>query len=165
MAHLPNDMLAEAERVGDRSSYKSLNEEEKDDNRPSCGCGAGFICFIAYLFGWISGLIIGLVEKKSYYCVFHACQSIVISSIYCILAIVFALIDRLVIQPGGLGVSVISLVWFILYLILMIVCIIFAWKNEHTGDLFQIVGLGVLAEKMADKFFSIGNRQDAVTEY
>ncbi len=135
--------------------------------------------------GWLSGLIIALVEANSYFVVFHACQSIVISIIYCLFAIMFALIDNLVIQPGGLNFSITSFIWFVLYLILskcstspvamraccltcappqVIVCCIFAVKNQESGDLFQLVLVGGLAEKMADKFFNAKYKRTRVKE-
>lgn len=134
---------------------------KKKGYETNCGWRPGIICIIAYVFGWVSGLIIGLSEKRSYYCVFHACQSILISGLYCTFAVVFALIDRLVIQPGGLGVSIISLIWFLIYLVLMVVCCVFAWKHQDSGDLFQLVIVGGFAEKIADAFFkTCGNEGD-----
>lgn len=90
----------------------------------------------------ISGLIIALVERNSYFVVFHASQSIVLSIIYCFFAIIFAIIDRFAIAPTGMTFSIMSFIWFVLYLILIIVCSIFAVKNQHTGDLFQLILVG-----------------------
>ncbi len=85
----------------------------------------------------------------------------IVSSIYAIFAMVFAIIDVFAIMPTGVSVAVMSLVWFILFLILLIILTIFAWKNRESGDLFMIIGIGGLAEKVADKFFTIG-QPDAV---
>lgn len=152
-----NDLLADSEAVGPAAS----RWDEDLERDITCGCcganSAKLMCLLAYLIG-IFSFIIALTEKRSYYVVFHACQSMVISSIYCVIAIVFALIDHLVIKT--LAFSVLSFVWFCLFAILLIFCIVYAWRNAESGDLFQIVGLGRLAEKMADKFFSIGNGSD-----
>ncbi len=149
-----NDLLADSDAEGHRGS-EGRGGDEEEAGHATCCATAGWLCVIAYLTGWVGGLVIALAEKRNYFVVFHACQSIVVSSIYCTLAVVFALIDLLVIK--GVGFSVISLVWFLLYAVLVVVCIIFAWKHRNSGDLFQIVGLGVLAERLADKFFRIGN--------
>jgi uncharacterized membrane protein len=83
-----------------------------------------------------------LVERNSYFVVFHACQSIVLSAVYCIFAVIFAIIDRFAIAPTGMTFSIMSFILFVLYLILIIVCSVFAVKNQHTGDLFQLVLIG-----------------------
>ena len=152
----PDDLLAEAETRGEGRRGRGRWAHDRGVTCNCCGpTSVKWMCLLAYVTGWIGGLIIALSEKRCYYLVFHACQSMVISSIYCILAAVFAVIDHLVIR--SLAFSVVSFVWWCLYVILLVVCIIYAWTNADSGDLFQIVGLGSLAEKMADKFFSIGN--------
>jgi hypothetical protein len=106
---VPNDMLADAEMVGPdgrQSKRSSVNDKER---QTSCCCSPGWLSIIAYLTLWIGGLIIALSEKRSYYVVFHSCQSMLVSSIYCIVAAIFAPIDVLVIMPTGVSVAVLSL--------------------------------------------------------
>ena len=86
---------------------------------------------------------------------FHACQALILSAVYCTFAILFALLDSLVIRT--LDFAVCSFVWWVVYMILMIVCIVYAWKNVKSGDLFQLLGVGYLAEKVADKFYACCN--------
>jgi uncharacterized membrane protein len=135
--------------------FFSFSGDVSEERDVTCCLPVRWMCLIAYATGLVGGLLVALMEKRSYYCVFHACQSVIVCSIYVTFAIVFGLIDNLVIH--SLSFSVISFVWFCLYLILMIVCIVFAWKNEQSEDLFQIIGLGRLAEKMADKLFTSCN--------
>ncbi len=98
-----NDLLADSEAVGHRAPQQGSGGEE-EHSQQTCCCTPGWLCVIAYLTGWVGGLIIGLSEKRCYFVVFHACQSMIISSIYCVFAIVFALIDHLVIRVRALTV-------------------------------------------------------------
>jgi uncharacterized membrane protein len=149
-----DDLLADSEGVGYNRKSSAAGVQET-----SCCCSPGVLALIAYWTLWIGALVICLTEKRSYYAVFHGAQSMILSSIYCIFAVVFACIDVYAIMPTGVSVAVLSLIWGILFVILLVIMSVFAWKNRHSGDLFQVVLIGGLAEKLADKFFSIGNSQ------
>lgn len=47
------------------------------DGRSSLNMSENIAALIAYLFGWLSGLIIFLVEKESRFVRFHALQSLI----------------------------------------------------------------------------------------
>ena len=61
------------------SNFKiGLHEEESAmDGRSSLNISENVAALIAYLFGWLSGLIIFLLEKESRFVRFHALQSLI----------------------------------------------------------------------------------------
>ena len=62
-----------------RSNFKiGLHEEESAmDGRSSLNISENVAALIAYLFSWLSGLIIFLLEKESRFVRFHALQSLI----------------------------------------------------------------------------------------
>ncbi len=105
---------------------------------------AGLLC---YLFGWVSGLIFLLIDKRPFVR-FHAAQSIGISVgaiavmiAFWILTVILAFIS------GGLGI-LLGLLFPLMGLgifVLVIVCMVKAYKNEK----FKLPIIGDIAEKMA----------------
>jgi len=105
---------------------------------------AGLLC---YLFGWVSGLIFLLIDKRPYVR-FHAAQSIGISIGAVIVMIVFAIFIFIVgIITSGLG-FLLGLLYPLLGLgifALIVICMIKAYKGEK----FKLPVIGDIAEKMA----------------
>ena len=105
---------------------------------------AGLLC---YLFGWVSGLIFLLIDKRPFVR-FHAAQSIgisvgaiVVMIAFWILTIILAFITSGVGMLLGLLFPVLGLAIFAL----VIVCMVKAYKNEK----FKLPIIGDIAEKMA----------------
>lgn len=111
---------------------------------------------VTYLFGWVSGLIMLLTQRKNYFLRFHGAQSILISIVPTILwfvswllsplqgiASVWALPFKMIAHLfGGLwGLS--CLMW----VILAIVCIVQSWN----GDTYKMLFFGDKAEALADR--------------
>ncbi len=98
--------------------------------------------FLAYLFGWISGLVILLLEKRSKFVRFHAMQSIVVFGslqLLYLLSIPFFIVGFImVLYP------MIMIVSLILWILLMIKAYQYEW--------FKIPIAGDLAEKLLDRF-------------
>ena len=89
---------------------------------------AGFLC---YLFGFISGLIFFLIEKKNSFIRFHAMQSILFSIVVVICSMLFFWIP---------------FVGWILWVICVIIWI-FLMVKAFMNDKFKLPLIGNLAEK------------------
>ncbi|MCL2475155.1 MAG: DUF4870 domain-containing protein [Chloroflexi bacterium] len=88
---------------------------------------AGFLC---YLFGWISGLIFFLIEKKNSFIRFHAMQSIIFSVIWIICSVF-------------LWIPVVGWIIYALFVVVWIILMVKAFMNEK----FKLPIIGNLAEK------------------
>ncbi len=118
----------------------------------STGMSANIAGLLSYLFGWITGIIFVVIEKKSTFVKFHAWQSIMTFGALTVAQIVFSGIlvaigvatisPGLVVFAGVVG----TLIW-ILTGILWVVLLIMA----GTGRMWKVPGAGNWAEKMANK--------------
>lgn len=92
---------------------------------------------IAYVLGWISGLIIFFLEKHNQYVRVHAVQSILLSGFY----IVVALVMRVFIGWFFLGKIILGL-WSFAFCLVWIICIVQAMLYRN----FRLPFLGQIAE-------------------
>ncbi|MFN4227576.1 MAG: DUF4870 domain-containing protein [Candidatus Ratteibacteria bacterium] len=98
--------------------------------------------FISYFFGWVSGLIIFLTEKKSQYIRFNAMQSIIFSGA---LTLIYIFLNILSLIPV-LG-KILSLILYpIVYLVGTVIWIILLVKSFQ-GEYFKLPVIGDYAEK------------------
>jgi uncharacterized membrane protein len=114
---------------------------------PTSGLESNIAGLLCYLFGWVSGLIFLLLDKRPLVR-FHAAQSIGISIAAVAIGIVFWVFTAiLTIVSGGLGVFISLLFPLIMIGIfaVVIVCMVKAFKNEK----FKLPVIGDIAEKMA----------------
>ena len=111
-------------------------------NATSTGLDPKLASLLAYLFGWISGLVFLLIEKNHAEVRFHAAQSLVFSGALTVLYIVLNIIGA----AGGLGLlalmSLISLVISIAALVLWIMLMVKGyglvhWKLPIAGDIAE----------------------------
>ena len=81
-------------------------------------------CFVAYLFGWIGGLIIlfGMKDNDKN-TKFHAAQSIVLSALYCIIIIVLNMVN--------IRIGILNTLLGIVYIAGIVLGIIKANNNEE----------------------------------
>ena len=106
---------------------------------------------LAYLFGWVSGLIFYLVETKSKYVRFHALQSIFLSIAYVVVFFGLSIIMGILAAVPGLGPVfalfgllvnlVLGLGSFVLWIMLMI--------KAYQGEKWLLPIIGEMAEKNA----------------
>lgn len=94
---------------------------------------------VAYLLGFITGIVLLLVEKKSRFVRFHAMQSTILFGGLFVVSLGLGFIPLL----GWLAGVVLSLVGFILWLLLM-------WK-AFQGEMYKVPYVGELAEKQLAK--------------
>jgi len=98
---------------------------------PEGGCTA----FLAYFFGWISGLIVLCMETRWRYNVFHAHQSISWSFFWTIWYIIFYIID-----VYAIGQLVLTYIWYFVWLIVWSWLLYNAVVGARTGRIYQLPG-------------------------
>lgn len=91
-------------------------------NQSSTGLSETIATFIAYLFGWISGLLMLLVEKDSEEIRFHGAQSVTVFGTLTVLNILLPFIPA--VGPLLLGVlaPVTMLAWIVLMVMSLLGC-------------------------------------------
>ncbi len=94
---------------------------------------------VAYLLGFITGIVLLLVEKKSHFVRFHAMQSTILFGGLFIVNIALGFIPLL----GWLVGFLISAAAFVFWLVLM-------WK-AFSGEMYKVPYVGELAEKQLAK--------------
>jgi len=109
--------------------------------------GSRWVAPIAYLFGWLTGLIILLTESRNSYNIFHAWQSVFLSIFYCIVAIICGIIDD-AIRLGG-GPAVLQIIWWLLIIALTIFIMIKAHDHAPFGERYTLPIIGSLAASRA----------------
>ena len=126
--------------------------------KSSTGLDENVAALLAYIFGWISGLIFFLIEKESRLVRFHAMQSILLSAAAGILGFLIwflSIISWIVLsQISGLLSSLISMlvgllafVVFVGFFIAAILCLIKAYQGQY----FKLPILGEYAQKFSQK--------------
>ena len=111
--------------------------EEKDLGKTGIGLQPNIAALLAYLAGWITGLIFFLVEKENKFVRFHAFQSMVVFGAITVLTIVLTFVPVI-------GWALLPVV-YIAELVLWIVCMIKAYQGEK----FKLPVAGDMAEKNA----------------
>ena len=113
----------------------------------STGLDPKLASLLAYLFGWISGLVFILIEKEHAEVRFHAAQSLVFSGALTVVYILLNVIGGF----GGLGLlalmSLISLVISLGALVVWIMLMIKGyglvhWKLPMVGDIAENIAAG-----------------------
>ena len=74
---------------------------------------------IAYVFGWLSGLIVFFLEKENRYVRFHAIQSILVSGIFTVLSVAINFVLGWLFLARWL-LRLLSLLFFIIWLICIV---------------------------------------------
>lgn len=108
----------------------------------STGMNPAVAVLLIYLFGWISGLIFLLIEKKDQMVRFHAMQSTVLSIGF---TGIYVITTALTIIPFvGLLISLVMSLFSIAYLVLIIIVIV----KKFNGSDVKLPLVGPLAEKL-----------------
>lgn len=82
----------------------------------SLGMNENVTAVLAYLLGWLSGLIVYLLEEENEFVRYHAMQSMVVFGGITILGIVFSIVPIL----HGAVIPTLNLIGIVLWVILMI---------------------------------------------
>jgi uncharacterized membrane protein len=107
--------------------------------KTSLGLETNISAFLCYLLGWVSGLIIILIEKNDAFVRFHAMQSIITFGILSILSILFSSMFFFL----GFALSLINLLGIALWILLMI--------KAYQGEKFMLPVIGEIAEDWSNK--------------
>jgi uncharacterized membrane protein len=113
-----------------------MTEETKGSSKEtSTGMQPNLEALLSYLFGFITGLVFYLIEKKSKFVRFHAMQSMIVFGAFFVINFVLLVIPIL-----GLALStLLSLVSITLWVLLMI--------KAYQGEYFKLPIAGDIAEK------------------
>lgn len=106
----------------------------------SLGLQQNITAMLAYLIGWISGLIILLIEKDNKFVRFHAMQSIMV---FGGLTIISILIGSMMFFFIFL-VPILNIIGIVLWILLMV--------KAYQGELFMLPFVGHHAEKLSQQF-------------
>jgi uncharacterized membrane protein len=124
----------------------------------STGLDENIAALLAYVFGWVSGLVFFLIEKTSKLVRFHAMQSILLNICIAVLGILLWVVTFVLILIGtqlpdimgtliGLLVTLIWIVFCVGLLIGWILCLVRAYQ----GQVFKLPIIGNMAEKIVNK--------------
>jgi uncharacterized membrane protein len=126
--------------------------------KSSTGLDENIAALLAYIFGWVSGLVFFLIEKDSKLVRFHAMQSILFCIVIAVLGfalwivtflllIVAAMLPDVMGTLFGLLATLIWLIFSIAGLIAWILCVVRAYQCQF----FKLPVIGNMAEKIANK--------------
>ncbi len=113
-----------------------------EEKNSSTGLDSNIGGLLAYVLGWVTGLIIFLIETKDEFVRFHAMQSMIVFGAISIFSIVFGVLFRVPYLGAILG----SLLW-IASVVLWIILIVKAYQGER----YKLPIAGDLAEKYSAK--------------
>jgi len=109
----------------------------------STGLKANIAGLLCYLFGWVTGIIFLVLEKKSQFVRFHAAQSIVVFGFFTVLNILLAIIFTQLWFLGTFLNVIIGLAAFLLWLFLM--------YKAYQGEAYKLPIAGDIAQGIAGK--------------
>jgi len=126
--------------------------------KSSTGLDENIAALLAYIAGWVSGLVFFLIEKDSKLVRFHAVQSLILSVcaivvgiVLWVVWIVLAIVASQIADAMG---SIVTLLFGLLWLVLS-VCFLAGWVlclvRAYQGQYFKLPVIGNLAEKFANK--------------
>lgn len=117
---------------------------------PTSGLDENIAGLLCYLFGWISGLIFLLLDKRSFVR-FHAAQSIglcvaafVVAIAFWIVTIILGIVTSMIGFPIGFLTALLFPLVMLGIFALFIVCMIKAYQNQK----FKLPIVGNIVEKM-----------------
>ena len=132
------------------------NPPPVQSGKSSTGLDENVASLIAYLAGWVSGLIFFLIEKSSRLVRFHAMQAILLNVVVVVVWIVIMIIVSILVlilgQVSSALAGIVSLLSVLLYLaagigtlILWVMCLIKAYQ----GQMYKLPIIGEYAEKFS----------------
>jgi uncharacterized membrane protein len=108
---------------------------EKDLGKTSMGMQPNVAALLAYLIGFITGIIFYVAEKDNKFVRFHAMQSIVVFAFLFVLNGILAFVPII----GWVLMPIVGIASLILWILLMI--------KAYQGDYFKLPVAGDIAEK------------------
>ncbi len=134
--------MAEVEKVEINSDFSK---------KSSTGMEPKIAVLLAYLFSWLGGLIIWLIEKENKFVKWNALQALILGISEFVIMIVFfwilSTIFAWIFWPLAVLFSVIGWICLVLLFVAAIVCIVMGFQ----GKTFRIPGIA----KLTDKYFKM----------
>ena len=132
------------------------NPPPVQSGKSSTGLEENVASLIAYIAGWVSGLIFFLIEKDSRLVRFHAMQSILLNVVLAVvwigLVVIVSIIVLVLGQVSGALAGIVSILSVLLYLlgglvtvIVWVMCLIKAYQ----GTMYKLPLIGDYAEKFS----------------
>ncbi len=109
--------------------------EVKDYGKTTSGMQPNVEALLAYLLGFITGIIFYIIEKENKFVRFHAVQSIVVFGFFFVLGIVLSLIPVL----GRILMPALWIIEIVVWIVLMM--------KAYQGENFKLPIAGDIAEK------------------
>ncbi len=126
--------------------------------KSSTGLDANIAALLAYLLGLLGGLIFFFMEKNSRFVKFHAMQSILFNVVVGVVAIVLTIVVTIltlvissISSSLGFIVSMLSLVFWLGFGLVIIITAILLLIKAFQGQMFKLPIIGNMAEKFASK--------------
>jgi len=108
------------------------------DNTGTSGIDEKVAGLLSYLFGWVSGLIFFLIDKRPFVR-FHAMQSIIVTVVMMVSYFILSLIPVL----GWIIMALLGLAFFVLWILLMV--------KAYQGQKWKLPVIGDMAEKWSSQ--------------
>lgn len=126
--------------------------------KSSTGLEENIAALLAYVFGWVSGLVFFLIEKDSKLVRFHAMQSILFCVVIAVLGIALWVVTFLLVLVaamlpdimGSITALLATLVWLVFSVALLIgwiLCLVRAYQGQY----FKLPIIGNMADKIVNK--------------
>ena len=126
--------------------------------KSSTGLDENIAALLAYIFGWVSGLIFFLIEKDSKLVRFHAMQSILFNVAVGILCFALWIVSFVLVliasQLADIMGTLVGLLAFLIWLIVLggaLIALILCLVRAYQGKFFKLPFIGDLAEKIVNK--------------
>jgi uncharacterized membrane protein len=114
-----------------------MNNPPPSSPSPTAGLQENIAGLLAYLFGWVSGLILFLIDRRKFVR-FHAMQSIIVTVVLMVAYFVLGLIPVL----GWIIAALLGLAFFVLWIMLMV--------KAYQGQMWKLPIIGDYAEKWSN---------------
>jgi uncharacterized membrane protein len=131
--------IYEEEKARIEAQQKAEAEKARSGGDTVQGLGSNVAALLCYIGGWISGIILLVLEEKNQFVRFHAAQSIVVFGSLNLLAILLGWIPRL----GGMFSGLIAAVAFVFWIVLMV--------KAYQGERYRVPLAADIAENMVWK--------------
>ena len=109
--------------------------EQKDLGKTSIGMQPNAEALLAYLAGFITGIVFYIIEKENKFVRFHAMQSIVVFGFFFVLGMALAMIPVI----GWVLSPILWIANIVLWILLMV--------KAYQGEMFKLPIAGDIAEK------------------
>jgi uncharacterized membrane protein len=132
------------------------NPPPVQSGKSSTGLDENIASLLAYIAGWVTGLIFFLIEKNSRLVRFHAMQSILLNVLVIIVAIVVGIVISILVlilgQLSGALAGIASLLSVLFWLVFGI-AVLLAWVlcliKAYQGNMYKLPIIGEYADKFS----------------